>query len=199
MPSPLVLFKQIRNPVDRVLHPDWLDKAIRAADDKHKQKKIKDIFSKAPEKSQASQLPLAMDIEDVAGPQTTTCPNTYIATVSKLAKGPRSGIALSTSKPLLPILPFVSRLACSRVCSCYTFRPFIFWMGGTIQTPRIWKLTYLKSPAQIERKTTKNGSAFKRQNGRSKGNGSNDGDCRPTSRIQAHPSCLVFLVPLYNT
>lgn len=154
--------EQIRNPVNRVLHPEWLDKAIRAADDKHKQKKIKDIFSKAPEKSQASQAPLAMDIEDiVGGAQATTRSSTYVATVSKIAKDPCPGA------------PLVSRSVSSlKLYMLFFPTPLSFFFDGVaMQTPRMRKLARLSNHAQIERKTTNSGSTFKRPSGKSKGSG----------------------------
>ncbi|KAN0070053.1 protein of unknown function (DUF1744) domain containing protein [Elaphomyces granulatus] len=40
--------QKIRNPVPRVPHPEWLQRRINIVDDKFKQKKLTDIFEKAP-------------------------------------------------------------------------------------------------------------------------------------------------------
>ncbi|KAM4056568.1 DNA polymerase family b, exonuclease domain-containing protein [Hirsutella rhossiliensis] len=40
--------QKVRNPVPRVPHPDWLQKRINIKDDKMKQKKLTDLFSKEP-------------------------------------------------------------------------------------------------------------------------------------------------------
>ncbi|KAI5863661.1 DUF1744-domain-containing protein [Durotheca rogersii] len=40
--------QKVRNPVPRVLHPDWLQRRINIKDDKMKQKKLTDLFPKGP-------------------------------------------------------------------------------------------------------------------------------------------------------
>ncbi|KAI0015820.1 DNA polymerase family B [Xylariomycetidae sp. FL0641] len=40
--------QKVRNPVPRVAHPDWLQRRINIKDDKMKQKKLTDLFSKGP-------------------------------------------------------------------------------------------------------------------------------------------------------
>lgn len=40
--------QKVRNPVPRVAHPEWLQRRINIKDDKLKQKKMTDLFSKAP-------------------------------------------------------------------------------------------------------------------------------------------------------
>ncbi|KAH7029069.1 uncharacterized protein B0I36DRAFT_363662 [Microdochium trichocladiopsis] len=40
--------QKVRNPVPRVPHPDWLQRRINIKDDKMKQKKLTDLFSKGP-------------------------------------------------------------------------------------------------------------------------------------------------------
>ncbi|KYK54847.1 DNA polymerase epsilon [Drechmeria coniospora] len=40
--------QKVRNPVPRVPHPDWLQRRINIKEDKMKQKKVTDMFSKAP-------------------------------------------------------------------------------------------------------------------------------------------------------
>ena len=39
--------QKVRNPVPRVAHPDWLQRRINAKDDKFKQKKMTDLFTKS--------------------------------------------------------------------------------------------------------------------------------------------------------
>ena len=61
--------QKIRNPVPRVVHPDWLQKRIAAKDDKFKQKKINDLFEKRPLAERSvnlldHRLPANGDIED---------------------------------------------------------------------------------------------------------------------------------------
>src|SRR5687768_689645 len=40
--------QKVRNPVPRVAHPDWLQRRINIKDDKMKQKKLTDLFTKSP-------------------------------------------------------------------------------------------------------------------------------------------------------
>ncbi|ORX60308.1 hypothetical protein DM01DRAFT_1300034 [Hesseltinella vesiculosa] len=51
--------QKVRNPVPRVAHPDWLFKRIAARDDKFRQHRITDMFSKAPRPTSTS----AMDVD----------------------------------------------------------------------------------------------------------------------------------------
>ncbi|MCJ1311394.1 DNA polymerase epsilon catalytic subunit [Agyrium rufum] len=60
--------QKIRNPVPRIVHPDWLQRRINVKDDRFKQKKMKEFFEKAP----LAELPVntqrmppsSMDLED---------------------------------------------------------------------------------------------------------------------------------------
>lgn len=66
--------QKIRNPVPRVAHPDWLQKRITAKDDKFKQKKINDLFTKGPLAERSVNLldhsiPATGDIEDALSAQ----------------------------------------------------------------------------------------------------------------------------------
>ena len=66
--------QKVRNPVPRVAHPDWLQKRITAKDDKFKQKKINDLFTRQPliERSVNlldHRLPATCDIEDALSSQ----------------------------------------------------------------------------------------------------------------------------------
>jgi DNA polymerase epsilon subunit 1 len=57
--------QKVRNPVPRVAHPDWLQRRINVKDDKLKQKKMTDLFNKAPlEEITNLQDPRLADMED---------------------------------------------------------------------------------------------------------------------------------------
>ncbi|RFU26627.1 hypothetical protein B7463_g9716, partial [Scytalidium lignicola] len=57
--------QKIRNPVPRIAHPEWLQRRINVKDDKMKQKKMTDLFSKTPlEDITNLQDPRVGDIED---------------------------------------------------------------------------------------------------------------------------------------
>jgi DNA polymerase epsilon subunit 1 len=57
--------QKVRNPVPRVAHPDWLQRRINVKDDKLKQKKMTDLFSKTPlEDITNLQDPRLGDLED---------------------------------------------------------------------------------------------------------------------------------------
>lgn len=62
--------QRIPNPVPRIAHPDWLQRRINIKDDKFKQKKLTDTFSKQPLSNVPTnildnRLPSAGDIEDM--------------------------------------------------------------------------------------------------------------------------------------
>ena len=64
--------QKIRNPVPRIVHPDWLQRRINIKDDRFKQKKMTDLFEKRP----LSELPtnaldhrIPMDLEDYGSSQ----------------------------------------------------------------------------------------------------------------------------------
>ncbi|KAI4151633.1 MAG: hypothetical protein LQ340_003390 [Diploschistes diacapsis] len=66
--------QRIRNPVPRIVHPEWLQRRINIKDDRFKQKKMTDLFEKKP----LSEIPLNVvdhrlptDLEDFGG---TTMP-----------------------------------------------------------------------------------------------------------------------------
>ncbi|EEP81978.1 DNA polymerase epsilon [Uncinocarpus reesii 1704] len=66
--------QKVRNPVPRVAHPDWLQRRINIKDDKFKQKKMTDLFGKAPLSNASTnlldhRLPIAGDIEDAISTQ----------------------------------------------------------------------------------------------------------------------------------
>ena len=64
--------QKIRNPVPRVVHPEWLQRRINVKDDKFKQKKMTDLFDKTP----LGEIPpntlghrLPTDLEDFGSPR----------------------------------------------------------------------------------------------------------------------------------
>ncbi|KAH8673336.1 DNA polymerase family B [Xylariales sp. PMI_506] len=69
--------QKVRNPVPRVPHPDWLQRRINIKDDKMKQKKMTDMFSKGP-LGDITNLPVSRvdDLEDFGAkllkPKSTT-------------------------------------------------------------------------------------------------------------------------------
>lgn len=57
--------QKVRNPVPRVAHPEWLQRRINVKDDKLKQKKMTDLFTKQPlEDITNLQDPRLLDLED---------------------------------------------------------------------------------------------------------------------------------------
>lgn len=56
--------QKVRNPVPRVAHPDWLQRRINTKDDKMKQKKMTDLFSKNPLEDITNKAGNAADMED---------------------------------------------------------------------------------------------------------------------------------------
>lgn len=64
--------QKVRNPVPRVVHPDWLQRRINVKDDKLKQKKMTELFDKTPLTEIATNTldhRLATDLEDFASSQ----------------------------------------------------------------------------------------------------------------------------------
>ncbi|KAI1499126.1 DNA polymerase family B [Biscogniauxia marginata] len=69
--------QKIRNPVPRVAHPDWLQRRINIKDDKMKQKKLTDLFTKGPLEDITNRAgPRLDDLEDFGSkllkPKSTT-------------------------------------------------------------------------------------------------------------------------------
>ncbi|CAO3645614.1 unnamed protein product [Cunninghamella echinulata] len=93
--------QKVRNPIPRVAHPDWLFKRILAKDDKFKQHRITDMFSKCPK-------PLAMDevekvdeddedaemddIEELGVANGIKKPNNFMAKIARVTKRKKSNI-----------------------------------------------------------------------------------------------------------
>ncbi|KAI1438069.1 DNA polymerase epsilon [Xylaria sp. CBS 124048] len=70
--------QKVRNPVPRVVHPDWLQRRINIKDDKMKQKKLTDLFSKG---APSDGTPRIEDLEDY-GTQQLLKPKSMNAVIS---------------------------------------------------------------------------------------------------------------------
>jgi DNA polymerase epsilon subunit 1 len=83
--------QKVRNPVPRVRHPDWLFKRIQAKDDKFKQHRITDMFSRTDKSLLDNDSMDVDDIEDlnISGTATNGLLPT-IATVSKRKRGSKA-------------------------------------------------------------------------------------------------------------
>ena len=77
--------QKVRNPVPRVPHPDWLQRRINIKDDKMKQKKLTDLFTKEP----------LSDITNFNGSQT----NDMEDFGNKLLKPKQVNAAIASSQP----------------------------------------------------------------------------------------------------
>lgn len=108
--------QKIRNPVPRVPHPDWLQRRINVKDDKFKQKKMTDLFTKN-EKPPLSDVPTNIldhrvphngDIEDAvahsADKLKSSPPSTKTAQKRKLPEGP-STTSLDPFASLPAVMP----------------------------------------------------------------------------------------------
>ena len=98
--------QNVRNPVPRVAHPEWLQKRINMKDDRFKQKKMTDLFEKQP----LSELPLNVldhrlpasgDIEDALSSQLKQKVQPFARTVQK-RKAPGPSIVPSDPYASLP-------------------------------------------------------------------------------------------------
>lgn len=57
--------QKVPNPVPRIRHPDWLHRRVAALDDKFKQHKMTDFFSKKAPGEEETQLAETLDLEDL--------------------------------------------------------------------------------------------------------------------------------------
>ncbi|CAB0010464.1 unnamed protein product [Nesidiocoris tenuis] len=79
----------LSNPVPRVRHPDWLHKKMLEKTDVLKQRKISELFSKAPKTAQNCQNdddpddPAPRDIEDLVSPSSSSTGGRPVANVTK--------------------------------------------------------------------------------------------------------------------
>ncbi|KAK2800573.1 DNA polymerase epsilon catalytic subunit [Onygenales sp. PD_10] len=85
--------QRVRNPVPRVPHPDWLQRRINIKDDKFKQKKMTDLFSKAPLSDLPTnimdhRLPASGDIEDMVSQSVQKQKAQAISRISQKRKDP---------------------------------------------------------------------------------------------------------------
>uniref|UniRef100_A0A6Q2YZ91 DNA polymerase epsilon catalytic subunit n=1 Tax=Esox lucius TaxID=8010 RepID=A0A6Q2YZ91_ESOLU len=80
--------QQVKNPVPRVRHPDWLHKKLLEKNDIYKQKKISELFTSEGKRQVAPQVPgpgQAADIEDFGMPARPLQPAILISTKRKRA------------------------------------------------------------------------------------------------------------------
>jgi DNA polymerase epsilon subunit 1 len=69
--------QKVRNPVPRVAHPDWLQQRIRAKDDKFKQDRLTDHFSKKTLADITNRMALQVpDVEDIGATTSVVKPTT---------------------------------------------------------------------------------------------------------------------------
>lgn len=107
--------QKVRNPVPRVAHPEWLQRRINIKDDKFKQKKMTDLFGKAPLKDLPMnvldhRLPAAAptaDIEDLVSTQIhkqqqKTLPVKPTLQKRKTPEGPTSDDPFASLPPKMP-------------------------------------------------------------------------------------------------
>ena len=79
-------FQRVDNPVPRVLHPDWLERALRERNDKTKQVKLGDLFrQQKPEQNQSSEVSFdTVEIEElISGKRQSTSPLKKVGRVVK--------------------------------------------------------------------------------------------------------------------
>ncbi|KAI1957403.1 DNA polymerase epsilon catalytic subunit [Ophidiomyces ophidiicola] len=85
--------QKVRNPVPRVPHPDWLQRRINIKDDKFKQKRMTDLFEKAPLSDLSAnildhRLPSTGDIEDALASQKLNAPTDTLTGQKRKAPEP---------------------------------------------------------------------------------------------------------------
>jgi DNA polymerase epsilon subunit 1 len=80
--------QKVQNPVPRIAHPDWLQKRIRVKEDKMKQKKLTDLFTKGPLEDITNRQDVRTDDMEDFG--------------SKILKPKTVGAAISASQTSLP-------------------------------------------------------------------------------------------------
>lgn len=97
--------QKVRNPVPRVVHPDWLQRRINIKDDRLKQKKMTDLFEKPP----LSEIPtntldhrLPTDLEDFGLSQLS---KTKASQVTRMAQKRKAETSTSTNIDPFATLP----------------------------------------------------------------------------------------------
>jgi DNA polymerase epsilon subunit 1 len=93
--------QKVRNPVPRVSHPDWLQRRINIKDDKLKQKKMTDLFGKAPLDEITNLQNGPADMEDfgvkLLKPKTIGAALSQVSQKPTKRKSPEPAVAVSTN------------------------------------------------------------------------------------------------------
>ncbi|KAF3099881.1 DNA polymerase epsilon catalytic subunit [Orbilia oligospora] len=96
--------QKVRNPVPRIVHPDWLQRRINAKDDKLKQKKMTDMFKKEPMADVTSNAINLQDMEDFG----STAPvGKGLESVLNKAAASQS-LKRKAPEPVVPVDPYAS-------------------------------------------------------------------------------------------
>ncbi|KAK2743262.1 DNA polymerase epsilon catalytic subunit [Myotisia sp. PD_48] len=104
--------QKVRNPVPRIAHPDWLQRRINTKDDKFKQKKLTDLFDKAPLSILSTnildhRIHSSRDIEDLIprSTQKSNSPSTVKASQKRKIPEGDGSTSLDPFASLPPIMP----------------------------------------------------------------------------------------------
>ena len=93
--------QKVRNPVPRVAHPDWLQRRINVKDDKLKQKRMTDLFSKAPLDEITNLQNGTADMEDfgvkLLRPKSIGTALSQVSQKPAKRKSPEPAVAVSTN------------------------------------------------------------------------------------------------------
>jgi DNA polymerase epsilon subunit 1 len=93
--------QKVRNPVPRVAHPDWLQRRINVKDDKLKQKKMTDLFGKAPLDEITNLQGGTADMEDfglkLLKPKPIGAALSQVSQKATKRKSPEPAVAVSTN------------------------------------------------------------------------------------------------------
>ncbi|EPS44616.1 hypothetical protein H072_1405 [Dactylellina haptotyla CBS 200.50] len=97
-------YQKVRNPVPRIVHPEWLQRRINVKDDKMKQKKMTDMFKKEPMSDVTKNTVNLQDMEDFGstapvGKGLDNILDKVAATQSLKRKAP---------EPVVPVDPYAS-------------------------------------------------------------------------------------------
>ncbi len=94
--------QKVRNPVPRVPHPDWLQRRINVKEDKMKQKKMTDLFQKAPLDDTTHRLNDLEDIPSAIGTQLLRGGKVHDAT-KEMASRPKASLKRKETEPDVPV------------------------------------------------------------------------------------------------
>lgn len=92
--------QKVRNPVPRVPHPDWLQRRINIKEDKMKQKKMTDLFQKAPLEDITNKL---IDLEDVGTQMGTQLLKPRTVASATIASHPKPSGKRKEPEPAVPV------------------------------------------------------------------------------------------------